>query len=93
MKTIPVSSPVIHALMAMFIVCLGRPVAADVRAECQQEAEDYEVMPELRADYINGCIESRGGVSMPAGTEADPAPPSGPDDPATPESDGEYRAE
>ena len=37
-------------------------------------------MPELRDEYINGCIDSRGGASNPNSVEGDDVPPSEPDD-------------
>lgn len=37
-------------------------------------------MPELRDDYITGCIDSRGGASISASAEEDYVPPSESDD-------------
>jgi len=37
-------------------------------------------MPELLNDYINGCIESRGGASTSSSFEKDYVPPSESDD-------------
>jgi hypothetical protein len=42
----------------------------DVESECRNEAEMYEIPDEQRADYVSGCVMSRGG-SVAA---EDPAP-------------------
>ena len=76
---------VVCVLMVMCVLAGTQAVAAGFDADCRQEAEDYEIMPELRDEYITGCIESRGGVSIPAGTEEDYVPP--------PESDDEISTE
>ena len=62
------------ALMVICTVCLAEPVSAGIEAECRKEAQDYEVVPEQRDDYIAGCIDSRGGVITPDNIEEDSAP-------------------
>ncbi|MGD2074940.1 MAG: hypothetical protein PVI91_00460 [Gammaproteobacteria bacterium] len=43
---------------------------ADVESECQSEAALYEIPPEQRADYVAGCVTSRGGyLSTPPAEE------------------------
>ena len=71
---------VVPVLIVLGIAATVQPVSASVEAECRQEAEDYEVMPELRDEYINGCIDSRGGESIPSSVEGDSVPPSESDD-------------
>ncbi len=66
---------VVHVLMFMCLFCLGQPVLASVEAECRQEAQDYGIETELHDEYVNGCIESRGGVSVSASIEEDYEPP------------------
>lgn len=79
MKKINTNSLVIPVLMFIFLNCLVKSVSASIEGECRQEAEEFGVMPELQDDYINGCIESRGGVSTLDGTEEDFIPPPEPD--------------
>ena len=45
----------------------------DVESECRNEAEMYEIPDEQRADYVSGCVMSRGG-SVSAEAPEDPAP-------------------
>jgi len=80
MNKIRTTTLVLAVLMAMHLTCVAKPVSAGIETECRQEAEDFGVMPELRDDYINGCIDSRGGVSTSASAEEDYVPPSEPDD-------------
>ena len=77
---------VLSMLMAFGLAATVKPVSAGVEAECRQEAEDYEVMPELRNDYINGCIESRGGASASGSIEQVDSQPSESVDSQLPES-------
>jgi len=55
--------------MVLCLVATVQPVSAGVEEECRQEADDYGVMPELRNEYIDGCIESRGGTSTSSSVE------------------------
>ena len=66
---------VVPVLIVLGIAATVQPVSANVEAECRQEAADYEVMPELLDEYINGCIDSRGGTSIPSSVEEDNVPP------------------
>ena len=59
----------ISVLMVLGFAATVQPVLADVETECRQEAKDYGVMPELRNEYIDGCIESRGGTSTSSSVE------------------------
>lgn len=59
----------VSILTVLGLTVAAQPVSAGVEAECRQEAKDYEVMPELLNDYINGCIESRGGASTSSSVE------------------------
>lgn len=80
MKRILSTTPVVSVLMVMSLAAAIQPVSAGVEAECSQEAEDFGVVPELRDDYINGCIDSRGGVSTSAIADENSVPPSESDD-------------
>lgn len=62
-------------LIALGIAAAAQPVSASVEAECRQEAKDYEIAPELSAEYISGCIDSRGGESAPSNVEENNVPP------------------
>jgi hypothetical protein len=66
---------VVPVLIVLGIAATVQPVSASVEAECRQEAVDYGVMPELLDEYINGCIDSRGGASIPSSVEEDYVPP------------------
>jgi hypothetical protein len=93
MKKISATTPVIPVLVVMCLAYSGQPVLAGVDAECRQEADDYGIMPELRDEYVDGCIESRGGMSAPADIEEDTIPPSTPDDETYPEADNQQTLE
>ena len=93
MKKIRTTTLVVSVLLLMGLAAAIQPVSAGIETECRQEAEDFGVMPELRDDYINGCIDSRGGVSTSASAEEDYVPPSEPDDTINPEADSENSAE
>ena len=93
MKKICITALRVPVLMILCLACVVQPVSANVEAECRQEAKDFEVMPELRDDYINGCIESRGGMSLPASAEEDYVPPSESDDTGNPEAESQSVAE
>ena len=84
---------VVSMLTVLGLTAAAQPVSAGVEAECRQEAEDYEVMPELLNDYINGCIESRGGASTSSSVEKDYVPPSESDDTNNPVPESENVAE
>jgi hypothetical protein len=71
---------VVSVLIVLGIAATVQPVSASVEAECRQEAKDYEVMPELLDEYINGCIDSRGGARTPSSVEEEYVPPSESDD-------------
>jgi hypothetical protein len=75
MKKIRRTTFVVPVLIVLGIAATVQPVSANVEAECRQEAVDYEVMPELLDEYINGCIDSRGGTSIPSSVEEDNVPP------------------
>jgi len=88
------STTFVISMLAVFgFTAVIQPVSAGVEAECRQEAEDYEVMPELRNDYINGCIESRGGASTSSSVEEGYVPPSEADDTSNPVPESENVAE
>lgn len=70
----------VSVLMVMFLIAGSQAVSAGVEAECRQEAEDYGIMPELRDEYISGCIDSRGGVSVSVSAEDDLVQPAGSND-------------
>lgn len=84
---------VLSVLMVLGLAATAQPVSAGVEAECRQEAEDYEVMPELRNEYINGCIESRGGTSTSSSVEPVDLQPSESDGTSSPVADSENLAE
>lgn len=87
MKRIRSTLIMVSVLTAMGLASAMQPVSAGVEAECRQEVEDFGVMPELREDYISGCIDSRGGVSTSAGAEEDYVPPSEPEEDYVPPSE------
>ncbi len=80
MNNIYSSNLVLSVLMVLGLVAAVQPVSASVEQECRQEAADYGVMPELSNDYVNGCIESRGGASTSSSVEKDYEPASESDD-------------
>jgi hypothetical protein len=84
---------VVPLLIVLGISATVQPVSASVEAECRQEAMDYEVMPELLDEYINGCIDSRGGASTPSSVEEDYVPPSESDGTSNSETDSTNVAE
>jgi len=84
---------VLSVSMVLGLAAIVQPVSAGVEAECRQEAEEYGVMPELRNDYINGCIESRGGTSTSSSVEQVDVQPSESDDTRNPVPDSENVAE
>lgn len=84
---------VLSVLMVLGLTAAVQPVSAGVEAECSQEADDYGVMPELRNEYINGCIESRGGTSPSSNVEQVDLQPSESDDTRDPVTDSENVAE
>ncbi|MGB5718184.1 MAG: hypothetical protein WBN81_13970 [Gammaproteobacteria bacterium] len=84
---------VVPVLIVMCLTCAAQPVSAGVEAECSQEAEDFDVMPELRDDYIAGCIDSRGGTSISDNAEEDYVPPSEFDEMNNPEEDSDDATE
>ena len=84
---------VLSLLMVLGLAATVQPVSAGVETECRQEAEDYGVMPELLNDYINGCIESRGGTSTSSSVEQVDLQPSESDDTSNPVADSENVAE
>lgn len=51
--------------IAAGLAVVAPPVPADPAGECRQEAELYAVPPEQLNDYVQGCIESRGGDYYP----------------------------
>jgi len=75
MKKINTISLVIPVLLFIFLNCVVKSVSASIEGECRQEAKEFDIMPELQDDYINGCIESRGGVSALDSTEEEYMPP------------------
>lgn len=80
MNTIIINRPAILVLIVTGLLAGAQTVSAGADAECRKEAEDYGIMPELRDEYISGCIESRGGVSVSVSAEEDYVPPSESDD-------------
>ena len=76
MKTRRTNTSLVPMLMAMCSISIAQLVSADVEMECRQEADEYGVMPELRDDYITGCVDSRGGMGTSASGEEDYMPPS-----------------
>jgi len=93
MKRIHSTTPVVSVLMVMSLAAAIQPVSAGVEAECSQEAEDFGVVPELRDDYISGCIDSRGGESTSAIADENHVPPSESDDMINPEAGSENTPE
>ena len=84
---------VVHVLMLMYLICFHQPVLASVEAECRQEAQDYGIVSELHDEYVNGCIESRGGVSVSASIEEDYVPPAESEEEASLETADEQQPE
>jgi hypothetical protein len=80
-------------LMAMCSIAIAQPVSANIEMECRQEADDYGVMPELRDEYVAGCVDSRGGMSIYTSDEEDYTPPSESDEEDDAEEGSEYAGE
>ena len=76
---------IVFKFMIMFLFAGTKAVSAGVEADCRQEAKDYGIMPELRDEYISGCIDSRGGMSISVSAEEENVLPSGVDDENDPE--------
>ncbi|HSG10628.1 MAG TPA: hypothetical protein VLB10_02655 [Gammaproteobacteria bacterium] len=65
----------VNAMAAGLLLCVTGPVLpvsasaadgqTDILAQCQQEAVEYGVQQELKADYVSGCIMSQGGYLQP----------------------------
>jgi len=66
MKHTSCTTRVVRNLLTCSLLAAATPVLADPAAECRQEAQDYAIPPEQSAEYIDGCILSRGGVPGPA---------------------------
>ena len=60
---------VVRYLLAGSLLAGVSPLLADPAAECRQEVQDYAIPPEQAADYIDGCILSRGGSLAPVASE------------------------
>lgn len=60
------------AVSCVLVTALGfnspAQAAGDLESECRSEAALYEIPDEQQADYVAGCIASRGGY-----TEIEPA--------------------
>jgi hypothetical protein len=93
MKIIRSTTFMISVLVVLGLAATVQPVSADVETECRQEAKDYGVMPELRNEYISGCIESRGGTSTSSNDEQVDMQPPESDDTVNPAEDSENVAE
>ncbi len=49
------------AQFTTLVICAAmQPAAANPLAECRAEADYYGISPELHAEYIDGCLASRG---------------------------------
>lgn len=77
-------SAVCRLLSCGLLACMTA-VQANPTAECRQEVEDYGIPPEQAAEYIAGCILSRGGTLEPA-PAADAVPVAEPGDGSMPDS-------
>jgi len=74
MKHLVSTTRAVCHLLALVLLAGTTTLRADPAAECRQEVQDYSIPPEQAADYIDGCILSRGGMLDPvAGEEAVPA--------------------
>ncbi len=71
MKLVCHTLRVVPCLLTATLLAAASPVLADPAAECRQEAQNYAIPPEQEADYISGCILSRGGSLDPAASEQD----------------------
>lgn len=49
------------ALFSVFCCSVSARAAESLQSECQSEATLYEIPEEQQADYVAGCIASRGG--------------------------------
>jgi len=77
---------VVRNLLTGSLLAAASMVLADPAAECRQEVQDYAIPPEQAADYIDGCILSRGGIpETAAGGETIPVDETG----STPQADTE----
>jgi hypothetical protein len=62
MKHTNCTTRVVRNLLTGSLLAAASLVFADPGAECRQEAQDYAIPPEQAAEYIDGCILSRGGI-------------------------------
>lgn len=67
MKTVSCTTRTLRCLLAGGLLATTATLLADPAAECRQEAQDYAIPAEQAADYIDGCILSRGGSLAPGG--------------------------
>ena len=67
MKPVTCTTRTLRCLLAGGLLAAATTLLADPAAECRQEAQDYAIPPEQAADYIDGCILSRGGSLAPDG--------------------------
>ena len=93
MKKILKTTFMVPVLIVLGMAATIQSVSANVVAECRQEAEDYEIAPELRDEYISGCVDSRGGESAPSSDEEGYVPPSESDDTSNSGADSKNVAE
>lgn len=65
MTAIPQFSVALASVLATALCCSAPARAADnLESECQSEARLYEIPEEQMADYVAGCVASRGGYSV-----------------------------
>jgi len=70
MKNTVRTTRVLRFLLTGSLLAVAASLFADPAAECSQEAQHYAIPPEQTAEYIEGCILSRGGLPDPAAGEA-----------------------
>ena len=46
---------------------------AEILAQCKQEVTDYGIAPEQAAEYVDGCVLSKGGYLQSAPQDSDTA--------------------
>ncbi len=65
------------AVSCVLVTALGfnspAQAAGDLDSECRSEAALYEIPDEQQADYVAGCIASRGGYTVMEPAEETPA--------------------
>lgn len=69
MKAGMTTALLIPLLLGAGMLTFVQSAHSDVNTECYKEAQHYGVSPELVDEYVEGCMQSRGGYSNEAVAE------------------------